>query len=231
MIGRLSRAVRAHGVAGVANILQSRMRMGAHLLVPVEMLRHPQHISPWLRDRWSDNPPSQQGLPWLAWPCVDFLDSFLTSEHRVFEWGGGGSTLFFLKKGCRVTTVESSTEWVEELTRRVDDLGKGSRHLWDLRFVPAKGNDDPLIADYAAQVRTGGPWDAVLVDGWSRFKCLQAAMPYVKPGGMLALDNANQAQYRHVPTYMRGWEHRPFRGLGVARSWVTQTDVYIRPRE
>jgi hypothetical protein len=167
-------------------------------------------------------------MPWIAYPCVDFLESYLRPEHVVLEWGGGGSTIYFLKKGCRLTTVESSGKWVTELSARVDALPADCRARWDLRFVPAKDNQDPLIAEYIDQVKRGGPWDAVLVDGWSRFKCLLAARSYMKVGGVLLLDNANQAQYAEVPAVMKGCEHRPFRGLGVARSWVTQTDAYIR---
>lgn len=167
-------------------------------------------------------------MPWIAWPCVDFLESYLKPGHVVLEWGGGGSTIYFLRKGCRVTTVESSDQWVRELAGRVDVLSDDYRTQWDLRFVPAKDNQHPLIAEYVDQVKRGGPWDVVLVDGWSRFKCLLAARAHLKVGGVLLLDNANQAQFAEVPAVMNGFDHRRFRGLGVARSWVTRTDAYIR---
>lgn len=228
MMQRAIRALQRNGVVGTAQIALERSHVLAHLSVVTEMLRHPRHAAPWLRDRLSGDSPVSQGMPWIAWPCVDFLDSYLRPGHVVLEWGGGGSTIYFLRKGCRVTTVESSDQWVKELTARVDALGADCRARWDLRFVPAKDNQDPLIAEYVDQVTRGGPWDAVLVDGWSRFTCLLAARPYVKVGGVLLLDNANQAQFADVPSVMKGCEHRRFRGLGVARSWVTRTDAYIR---
>jgi predicted O-methyltransferase YrrM len=161
-------------------------------------------------------------------PCVDFLGRYLQRGHRVLEFGGGGSTSFFLDKGCYLATVESDEDWASELRARVASMD-GSSQRWDLRFVSAKDNNHPLIKEYVAQVDRGGPWDVVLVDGWSRIACLQAAKDQVKPGGLLVLDNADQDQFRDVPQMMEGWVRRPFRGLGVARSWVTQTDVYIRP--
>jgi hypothetical protein len=169
-------------------------------------------------------------MPWIAWPCIEFLDSYLKPGDRVFEWGGGGSTIYFLKKGCLLTTVESSEVWVKELTTRVDALPPDCRSRWDLRFVAVKNNADPRIADYIHEVTNGGPWDVVLVDGWSRFQCLLAARSTVRPGGVLVLDNANQQQFRDVPSVMNGWKRHAFRGLGVARSWVTQTDAYVRPQ-
>jgi predicted O-methyltransferase YrrM len=151
-------------------------------------------------------------------------------SHRIFEWGGGGSTLFFLKKGCRVTTVESSAEWVQELEQQIRALGPAARSRWDLRFVAIADNNDPAVPKYIGQVADGAPWDLVMVDGWSRMKCLLEGMSYVKPGGVLVLDNANQKQFDSVPDVMKQWQRHKFRGLGVARSWVTQTDAYVRPR-
>ena len=147
-----------------------------HLLVPWEMLANPRHAASWLEDRFSTAGPAAQGLPWIAWPCVDFLTRYLQPSHRVFEWGGGGSTLFFLKKGCRVTTVESDATWVQQLRERIRELGADAESRWDLRFVPLVDNADPAIADYVRQVETGAPWDVVMVDGWSRLKCLLAGL-------------------------------------------------------
>lgn len=37
-------------------------------------------------------------LPWISFPVIDFLKENLTSDSKVFEFGGGGSTLFFFGK-------------------------------------------------------------------------------------------------------------------------------------
>ena len=122
-------------------------------------------------------------------------------------------------------------KWVRQLKDRISELGADAESRWDLRFVPLVDNADPAVADYVRQVATGAPWDVVMVDGWSRLKCLLAGLHEVKSGGVLVLDNANQKQFVDVPNVMRSWQRLPLRGLGVARSWVTQTDVYIRSAE
>ena len=235
MIEKLLRSIRTRGVIGtireaalMAIAPFRHPHLVQHLLVPWEMLRHPRHIATWAHDRVSSAGPAAQGLPWIAWPCIDFMSDFVQPSHRVFEWGGGGSTLFFLKKGCRVTTVESSAEWVQELEQQIRALGPDARRRWDLRFVAIADNNDPAVPMYIGQVVDGAPWDLVMVDGWSRLKCLLEAMPHVKPGGVLVLDNANQKQFDGVPGVMQHWERHKFCGLGVARSWVTQTDAYVR---
>lgn len=228
MIGRASRAIHRHGIAGVARILWQRARPAAHLSVAVEMARNPRHARMWLQDRLSGKSPVMQNMPWIAMPCIDFLDSYLRPGQKVLEWGGGGSTMYFLRRGAFLTTVESSPEWVQDLSARVEALPGDCRSRWDLRVAPAANNDDPRIAGYIDQVNHGGPWDVVLVDGWSRFKCLLEARSAVKTGGVLVLDNANQSQFREVPAILNAWERHAFRGLGVARTWVTQTDAYVR---
>jgi predicted O-methyltransferase YrrM len=227
-MSRLTNAIRRHGVTGTARIFLQRAHVRSHLAIVVAMMRRPKHALTWFHDRVARESPAAQGLPWIAMPCVDFLDGYLQPGRRVLEFGGGGSTAYFLNKGCFLTTVESDEGWAQDLRQRVGEI-PDAKDRWALRFVPAKDNDDPLIAQYVAQVAEGGPWDVVLVDGWSRIVCLQAAKSRIKPGGILILDNADQEQFRDVPKMMEGWLRREFRGLGVARSWVTQTDVYISP--
>ncbi len=237
MIGKLIRSVKKRGLTGTARAIGAVVsswnpHIRQHLPVPVEMLKHPAHAAGWIHDRVSRAGPSAQGLPWIAWPSIDFLHDYVRPTHRVFEWGGGGSTIFFLKKGCRLTTVESSEEWVGQLEQQIIQLGGDARSRWDLRFVTVVDNQDPAIIEYIRQVDVGAPWDVVMVDGWSRMKCFHAAIDRVKPGGVLMLDNADQKQYAAVPGTMQGhgWIRHRFRGLGVARSWVTQTDAYERPK-
>ena len=234
MIEKLRRSIRTRGV--IATLREALLMAVApfrnphlvqHLLVPWEMLRSPKHAVSWAHDRVSSAGPAAQGLPWIAWPCIDFMSDYVKPSHRIFEWGGGGSTLFFLKKGCRVTTVESSRQWVEELEQQIHALGPEARSRWDLRFVAIVDNNDPAVPEYIDQVATGAPWDLVMVDGWSRLKCLLEGMHHVTPGGVLVLDNANQKQFESVPNVMHDWERHAFRGLGVARSWATQTDAYV----
>lgn len=234
---RVLRSIHEQGVLATASwVLQAVDRrlhqpfhVLAHLAVPVEMLRNPRDGVAWFSDRFAqDKSAYRRGLPWIAWPCVHFLDSYITPAHRVFEWGGGGSTIYFLKKGCAVTTVESDSGWAERLEGEIAKLGPDARVRWSLRMIPVTGQDHPLMAEYVAQVHFGGPWDVVMVDAWQRRDCFFEARGELKTPGLLILDNADRARYRDIPSHMKGWEHRPFRGLGVSRSWVTQTDVYLR---
>ena len=69
----------------------------------------PKDVSRWLTSWYVA--PIRSGLPWLAWGAVDFLDRFLTRSHAVFEYGTGGSTLFFANRAKRVMSVEDDPRW------------------------------------------------------------------------------------------------------------------------
>jgi len=235
---KVLKSLRQHGIEGtwsrVRGVLAERAQRAQrahvteHLQVPFWMMRNPSHALAWVRDRVQRQSPMEQSLPWISWPCIDFLNGYLKVNQKVIEYGGGGSTLFFLKKGCSVATVESSHEWAESLNSAVANLPGAAGQAWQLRLRPVTGNDDPAIDAYINEAGNGGPWDVALVDGWGRLRCIHAAKRFIVPGGALIVDNANQQQFRELPGVMNGWSRHTFRGLGAGRSWVTQTDVYIR---
>jgi predicted O-methyltransferase YrrM len=178
-----------------------------------------------MADRVSPDPAVAQGLPWLSWGAIDWLNTHLKPGMRVFEWGGGGSTIFFASRGCSVVTVESNRYWRDQLQQRLAHL---DQERWELRFIEADSNQHPRAEEYIDSVSDGGPWDVVLVDGWNRQKCFWKAMPAIASAGALVIDNADKYG-RDLPGKIpAGWKHLPFRGVGPARARVTQTDVYVR---
>jgi predicted O-methyltransferase YrrM len=161
------------------------------------------------------------GLPWLSWPAVDFLKLHLHPGMRVLEFGGGGSTEFFLSRGCDVVTVERSMEWIDKITKRLERIGAAPR--WRLAYVP----DSAPASDYLGPLRTG-PWNVILIDAAYRLECLEAARDYLTRDGMIMFDNADLDIYSTAPSLMEGLTRLEFAGLGVGRKDATKTDVYYR---
>jgi predicted O-methyltransferase YrrM len=161
------------------------------------------------------------GLPWLSWPAVDFLKQHLQPGMRVLEFGGGGSTEFFLSRGCEVVTVERSMEWVDKISKRVDHIGAAPR--WRLTYV----SELAAPSDYFDSLRKG-PWNVVLIDAEQRLECLEAARNSLTHDGVIVFDNADLDCYSTAPSLMGGWLRLEFAGLGVGRKDATKTDVYCR---
>jgi hypothetical protein len=152
-------------------------------------------------------------LPWISFPVIDFLNANLNSNSKVFEYGGGGSTLFFLERAKEVVTVEHNKEWFEILSSSINANSK-----WKPLFIEpesATNFDDKHFADpdayfstekdfvnknfkkYASAIDTysDGYFDVVLVDGRVRPSCMKHGIPKVKKGGYLILDNSDRPYY------------------------------------
>ena len=51
-------------------------------------------------------------LPWITYPCIEYLNQFDFSNETVFEYGSGGSTKWFLNnKSKKVISVEDDISW------------------------------------------------------------------------------------------------------------------------
>jgi len=169
----------------------------------------------------------------MSWKAIDFLQDYLKPNLRVFEWGGGGSTLFFSKRGCHVTTVESNENWLNVITANNQKESSGSGSL-EIRFIAAETQAPQKIKEYIESVREGAPWDIVLLDGLeraylSRLDCLKEIPGTVRSGGLVIVDDSYRAMYREIPNILKGWKREVVRGLGSARLGVTQTDIYSAP--
>jgi hypothetical protein len=172
------------------------------------------------RTRWSESfQPGRNSvvdeLPWINFLALDFLKENLRPEFKVFEYGGGGSTLFFCKNVAQVATVEDHAEWFKTLTETV--AAKGYQH-WRGFFVSpvpvadsrprshsnpddfksnVKGLEDMSFESYARCIDQfpEAYFDVVLVDGRARPSCIQQAIPRLKPGGLLVVDNTERPYY------------------------------------
>jgi hypothetical protein len=72
-------------------------------------------------------------------------------------------------------------------------------------------------------------FDLVLVDGRARVAAVRHAMPKVRPGGLLVLDDAERPRYREAIVSLDGWTRRCFTGPGGVSPNYWQTDVYLKP--
>jgi len=153
--------------------------------------------------------------PWITFNVIDFLNKNIKPTDKVFEFGGGGSTLFFVKRASEVVTVEHNKEWFNILS---ETLKNKKVNNWKGVFVPATKGDivpNPEAANpehYSSEdlpskgfnykeyvtVIDSYPneyFDCVVVDGRSRPACIVHSLPKLKKGGFLVLDNSDREYY------------------------------------
>jgi hypothetical protein len=54
---------------------------------------------PWRRLMTAEGHCLEHEIPWLTFPAISRIEEFLEPSIRVFEYGSGGSTLFFCAAG------------------------------------------------------------------------------------------------------------------------------------
>jgi SAM-dependent methyltransferase len=132
--------------------------------------------------------------PWLSPAAILLLDNWLKASDRAWEWGSGRSTAWLARRVSHLVSVEDNPMWharVRETLSREGLLGKV-----DYRLLPCELNEqsEPARHPYADAIQEfpDNHFDFILVDGNIRLACLRQALPKLKPGGLLGLDNANR---------------------------------------
>lgn len=162
----------------------------------------------------------QLRLPWLPFPLIEQLATRAGPGTQVFEYGGGGSTLWFLDRGATVVTVEHHPEWASQLRRAIthDEWTLLERSLDDSgrSYVDAiTGYED-------------GAFDVVVVDGRQRVCCAHAALAKIRPGGWLIFDDIDRARYQPGLQAI-GWPRQDYIAFAPAKPTLSYTAVFTRP--
>lgn len=194
------------------------------------MLIQPKNGVRWLANRIERSTAIEQSLPWISYPAIDYLKNYIKEDFIIFEWGSGGSTLFFADRGCRVTSIESNVEWLNKVQSKLKR--QRLKYSPEILLIPAETKQSKFIKDYIEAVKANSAWDVVLVDGLeedyiSRLDCVKIAKSLVKKGGIIILDDSWRENYVEIPQILKNYKRLEFWGLGVARLGVTKTDIYI----
>ncbi|MFL6541871.1 MAG: hypothetical protein ACJ8I9_01765 [Chthoniobacterales bacterium] len=198
-------------------------RLGANLL------QHPRNVPRYFAQNLvARKSPLDLALPWFAYGAIDFLEAELRPEMRVFEFGSGGSTIFFAGRCASVRAVEEEATWASRVRQRAAELV-----LHNVEIVNAPFNfnhaQDFVSSDYLAQVGNG-VWDVIVVDGADndftiRPICFRRAESQVKSGGMIVVDDS--WRYTQLRTSHHARRVEVFESVGPARFGVTSTDIYF----
>lgn len=157
-------------------------------------------------------------LPWLPFRLIEELASVVTPGTTVFEFGGGGSTVWFLDHGARVITIEDNEGWAARLRDSI-----GHVDSWTLLSRDVSGGYVEAVEDYADET-----FDVVVVDGKERPACLLAAATKVRRGGLLVLDDADRSEYAPALRSL-GWPERLVVGFAPAKPSLGYSLVLTRP--
>lgn len=217
-------------------ITRRRINNGAIILRSLAVYGRQPHrlddIRKWVRDRNTSSTSAR--LPWWPYSAIERMRELVRRGDRVFEYGGGGSSLWLYDSGAELTVVEHDREWFEELRRilpddvRVDLREPTRTGSCRSRFHPGEEYFDDYVR--AIEDAPDSSMDLVIVDGRSRVACGLASMTKVKLGGRLLLDDSNRSRYQELHEVLSSWRREDFYGvkpggIGPAR----RTSLWQRP--
>ncbi len=190
-----------------------------------------------LLKKWKGTP-----VPWMTPAAIDILTAVLTPDMKGFEFGSGRSTLFIAPRIGELVSLEHDEKWYKHIQ---DELK--NKKLNTVQYVhiapekdssktigyPKNNYENYLMPPAAASCYTkyysyidqypNEHFDFVIVDGRARVECAQHAIPKIKNGGILILDNAERLRYRAVHELLQDWEKV------YTTSGITDTVFWFKP--
>lgn len=195
--------------------------------------------SHWKSSLNSKRSPLNDELPWMTYEAIDWLLKNLNINMSIFEWGSGGSTLFFSRRVSQVVTVEHDPVWYSNvikvlrvksatnvLTSLVEPEVFHSSNEWYLSSgVEYTGysfeNYIKAIDNYP-----DASFDVIVVDGRARPGCMRHAISKLKLGGHLLLDNSERVMYQPGIRLVEKWGSIRFFGPGPYNDSPWETRIW-----
>jgi predicted O-methyltransferase YrrM len=194
------------------------------------LMLHPQYITRCVAHNVLNGTPTiELGLPWFSYAAIDFLEKFTRPGMEVFEYGSGGSTLFFARRAKSVLAVEDNATWFRYVIRKLEQREVRNAMV---KLCPFDIYHTEHFAETAYfRALPEGPFDIILVDGSEdngspiRPMCFERAEVRVKKGGIIVVDDS----WRYPELRKRNRAHccRTFESVGPCRPGVTSTDVFF----
>jgi hypothetical protein len=205
----------------------------------------------WKRSLEPGRTPLDDERPWITFSATRFLEKVLHRRVRVFEYGVGGSTLFFSKRAGEVVSVDDDPAWMDRVRERMDSRPERNWVGHVVRPAPDPGaaSADPADPDayvsgspayagqrfleYAASIDrfTDESFDLVFIDGRARPSCFKHSLRKVKRRGCILWDNTDREYYRPaMETALEGFAFLDFPGPSPYVKFFTRTSAWRRDR-
>ena len=204
------------------------------------------HFSRWLRSLRKDYLLKLK-QPWLVFDAIDYLSSLPLKGKRVFEYGSGGSTLFWLSNGAKCVSIEHNQKWYELMHPHFEGIDRidyrlvlpepsENKETLDIADPYMYFSDDVMFSEcnfrkYVCQIDPfpDNIFDIVLVDGRARPSCIKHASKKVRIGGLIILDNSDREYYlRMTANLLQDFDRRIFQGVTPGVTWFTETSIFTR---
>ena len=186
----------------------------------------------WLFSLLPGHSPMADRRPWMNFRVIEWLESSLRSEMHVFEYGSGGSTLFLAERVAQVVSIEHDEGFYAFMAKQLQHEGMSNCTYTLSTPEPMESGGVPPYGctgftsewpahgtmNFEAYVKTidaypDRSFDLVTVDGRARPSCVLRALPKIKDGGWLLVDNMERARYAIIRNLLAQYECLDFFGV------------------
>lgn len=158
----------------------------------------------------------KHGIPFLTNRAIDYMESVIRPEFNIFEWGAGGSTLWFARRAAKIVSVEHQRAWYDKIMQRLIDENIKNVELLSIPHRPPEQYARAIL-QYPAEY-----FSLLLIDGRERVRCIEQATDRIRLGGYLVLDNTERPRYDPGIVLLDGWERLDFK-----HGWTTS--IFVKP--
>lgn len=180
-------------------------------------------------------------IPWLTYPAIDFLKERITKDLLVFEYGSGGSSIWFSKHAKSVDSVEHHPQWHQEILKQT-----ANNHDLTINIKLAELKPEHQALDYHTLAflrdsdgnnyinqieKSNKKYHLVIVDGLFRNDCITIATQFLTNDGIIILDNTNYfKELSDGITYMKnqGFKRIDFWGMSPIVGQKSCTTIYYK---
>lgn len=192
----------------------------------------------WLASLWPGRMSLSDNRAWLTFPAQRWLVSILTTTMRVFEYGSGGSTILFARRVAEVVSIEHDETWYANVKTALiagqhancttmllppERVSLGSETIYRSDQWPGWSFEKYVRAIDAYPDKT---FDLVLVDGRARLACVRHALPKIRPGGYLVVDNTDRSEMQPIFGWLATFPRQDFTGFFPYTLDPGQTSVW-----
>jgi len=169
-------------------------------------------INEWLPTLLQDHSPLNDEIPWLTLKAIKWLEKNLKPNMTVFEYGSGGSTIFIAKRVSKIVSVEHDSFWYNKVLEVMKE-----KSIYNCKYILLEPDEGDFKSEYGYKSYTSqkreyrnknfrkyvqsidrfeNNFDVILIDGRARPSCIAHAIPKIRPGGYLILDDSQRKRYQ-----------------------------------
>ena len=185
-------------------------------------------------------------MPWITFGAINAIARKLRPDMKIFEYGSGGSTLFWASRVQSVISIEHDQVWYTKLKKDLQERKVTNVQYFLIEASPdasfsKKNRSDPshYISDdqqysgfnfdqYVKKIEdySDNYFDIVVVDGRARPSCIHHALDKIKPSGYLVVDNSDRDYYfSDIVIDNTKWKRTDYKGSVPFSNFYSQTSI------